>query len=537
MKKTVLLILSVVLLAVCLAFPSFAAGKVGDVNGDGNVTAADARLVLRHSASLEKLSEPYITYADADGNGKITAADARLILRVAANLDSFADEQQPLSEPTTTEPTTSEEPTTENIVDSKEAILAKYTEVMNHLKKNATTYVKKEYQDLIDVDFSNPTLSEIANSLLHSFLITESKAEIQHRDDYEQIPVIGCESGCLLTDASALKTASMSVDGGKTTITLVLHDETNPKPTEYGAAVSPSNTGAVFNPVGQEEIMDAFGGLSTYVELNKCDLHYSECTATLVFDSDTLYVESLEQVMNIAFDMNIKVGFQNESCRLSLRNVMQINNVNYDKNNVQDPDEKPVTEIRKDDEVILPEDVQAFMSDEYYLDCSFSTRDGSIESVKMCVTADTEYTIYSDVGFEFGLYNDSKKIYVTLPEKGIYTPLSNTMMKALRMTLDSMDLGILDTDDSELTAVTSYTQKSADGSEITKFVFEYDNGIKIVLYTSNDKLSNAEYYNNGVLVFSMQIYSITKDMPQNMIAPIKSMKKVSATSFLASFVR
>ena len=58
-----------------------------DVNGDGNINAADARIALRASAKLEVLEGSRFTAADVDKNGKVTAADARLILRKAAKLD------------------------------------------------------------------------------------------------------------------------------------------------------------------------------------------------------------------------------------------------------------------------------------------------------------------------------------------------------------------------------------------------------------------------------------------------------------------
>lgn len=61
--------------------------KLGDVSGDGKITASDARKVLRFAASLETYDEETGTIADVDGNEKITASDARKILRVAANLD------------------------------------------------------------------------------------------------------------------------------------------------------------------------------------------------------------------------------------------------------------------------------------------------------------------------------------------------------------------------------------------------------------------------------------------------------------------
>ena len=59
----------------------------GDVDGDGQVTAADARLALRAAVGLESLSEAQIAAGDIDGDGKLTAADAREILRQAVGLE------------------------------------------------------------------------------------------------------------------------------------------------------------------------------------------------------------------------------------------------------------------------------------------------------------------------------------------------------------------------------------------------------------------------------------------------------------------
>ena len=45
-------------------------------------------MILRHSAKLENLSDSVIPVADADGNGKVSATDARLVLRFASKLIS-----------------------------------------------------------------------------------------------------------------------------------------------------------------------------------------------------------------------------------------------------------------------------------------------------------------------------------------------------------------------------------------------------------------------------------------------------------------
>ena len=61
----------------------------GDVDDDGSITAADARLALRRAVQLETFEADSAKYlaADVDKDGAVTASDARLILRKAVNLD------------------------------------------------------------------------------------------------------------------------------------------------------------------------------------------------------------------------------------------------------------------------------------------------------------------------------------------------------------------------------------------------------------------------------------------------------------------
>lgn len=62
---------------------------LGDVNGDGVLTAQDARLILRYVASLEQFSAGQLAASDIDSDGKVTAADARLALRISAQLEDI----------------------------------------------------------------------------------------------------------------------------------------------------------------------------------------------------------------------------------------------------------------------------------------------------------------------------------------------------------------------------------------------------------------------------------------------------------------
>lgn len=61
--------------------------KLGDIDMNGKITAADARILLRYTAKLTDLTAAQKKLSDVNKDGKITAADARLVLRVSAKLE------------------------------------------------------------------------------------------------------------------------------------------------------------------------------------------------------------------------------------------------------------------------------------------------------------------------------------------------------------------------------------------------------------------------------------------------------------------
>ena len=65
---------------------SFAVSPTGDIDDDGLITPADARMVLRCAVKLEELTAYQIAIGDIDMDGEITTADARLVLRLAVGL-------------------------------------------------------------------------------------------------------------------------------------------------------------------------------------------------------------------------------------------------------------------------------------------------------------------------------------------------------------------------------------------------------------------------------------------------------------------
>lgn len=92
------LLLAAALLVTALPFNASAATVIcGDLDGDGMIAAADARLLLRWSVGLEteeslakdcaKPNYDFNKAADVDLDGNITAADARAVLRASVGLE------------------------------------------------------------------------------------------------------------------------------------------------------------------------------------------------------------------------------------------------------------------------------------------------------------------------------------------------------------------------------------------------------------------------------------------------------------------
>lgn len=86
--KTILSLLLTALLAVLESVPVFAF-LPGDLDGNGKISASDARTILRAAAFLDSLNANEQKTADIDGDGRVTATDARIALRIAASLDSI----------------------------------------------------------------------------------------------------------------------------------------------------------------------------------------------------------------------------------------------------------------------------------------------------------------------------------------------------------------------------------------------------------------------------------------------------------------
>ena len=97
--------IAAILLCVCmlLTLPVFAfAMQLGDIDGNGKVSAADARLALRAAVGLAVYTQgsDQFTAADVNQDGRVTASDARIILRAAVGLQILTTNPSPPTDKT-----------------------------------------------------------------------------------------------------------------------------------------------------------------------------------------------------------------------------------------------------------------------------------------------------------------------------------------------------------------------------------------------------------------------------------------------------
>lgn len=89
MKNRFFRIISIILTFLMIFSVNTAANGVlaGDLNRNGRIDAADARLALRYSVGLEEFDDELKIIGNVDGGEKITASDARIILRMSVGLE------------------------------------------------------------------------------------------------------------------------------------------------------------------------------------------------------------------------------------------------------------------------------------------------------------------------------------------------------------------------------------------------------------------------------------------------------------------
>ena len=219
------------------------------------------------------------------------------------------------------------------------AILTKYTELMNKAKTDSPGFNKVEYQAIPPekAQFEGKVFNTLL-PLIGNFFKDEETAranpEIKLKgESMEWFPIYHNEKGCLLTDASKIKSATCTeLPDGNVKITIVMNDEVNSEP-PGAAATSASSVGAICTPIEMQTVRDTLqndGAIKLVARNIDFELTYYDCTAELVYNPANNQLVSLDQFMHIL--INIKdgtVAFASAKGTAVLDNYMYINNFQY----------------------------------------------------------------------------------------------------------------------------------------------------------------------------------------------------------------
>lgn len=226
--------------------------------------------------------------------------------------------------PATTQPTINnqEQPTTipstektdENALPTgTEEILAKYTQLMNDAKASKVGYKKVEWQAIPEekAQFEGKVFGKIL-PLASNFFKSESDAKsepevVAKGGTMEWFPIYHNEKGCMLTDVSAIKSATCTkLPDGNVKIVIALYDEENSEP-PVEAPTCDSSVGSMFTPIEFASVRDILQNDPTVKFIIKdvdFDLTYYDCVAELTYNPETNQIVNLDQFMHLDIKIN-----------------------------------------------------------------------------------------------------------------------------------------------------------------------------------------------------------------------------------------
>lgn len=262
-KKTVGILLAVIAVLIILfgvMMCIFLGQGTGKIDGKNEKVTDAAGEVVRPGFGTTE-----ITVSDAEGNTRVVKTDKSLV--------------------------------------TPSQILSEYTEVMNKLKSDAPAFEMTRYQNLPTDKQNLGAVADMVLPIIEKFVTSKSAAEkVPYiAGNANMLPVKDSSYGCLLTDASAIKSAYceiMSDDIYK--LVIIFNDELNPAHLPAGAESSTGIINAVFDPYDAAEQITA---ISTMV-MSDINFNYTDCTVTLIYNHRTKQVQSLDMTMNIDITAN-----------------------------------------------------------------------------------------------------------------------------------------------------------------------------------------------------------------------------------------
>ena len=315
------------------------AAIMGSAGNNGGAAPADSGTPAAPAASPAPAADtPAVTQAPANNDAPAATQAPANDTPAAPAADTPAETQAPAQNDTPAAPeapAATEAPAAadDGLPHDNAGILALYTEVVNQFKVDSPEWNKVEYQEI-----TNANLGTVANTVLNlaaGFMTTEDKArsnpDFHTKGDsmHNNTPIPRNDKGCLLTDASVIKSASCTNNGdGTATIEITLIDELNPEPAAEDAATAPSYTGAMFAPMAKADIDKELAGIPG-LTVNGFTLTYTDCTTTVTFNTTDKHISDWHYIMNVDITADAKLFIATIKGSARLIDRMEYFNIKY----------------------------------------------------------------------------------------------------------------------------------------------------------------------------------------------------------------
>lgn len=272
--------------------------KKGDLNNDGKITAADARLALRLSVGLDEATDSLVYAGDLDGDGAVTAADARILLRISVGLEDYTIDDLM------------------NIPTTKFEVISTYANALKQASKYNLGYYKKVSNTI--------TGSDICNVHSKKLLAVAEKNSVNQTYKYLKNNQVAIDALPKLTiqDTSLIKNAKCVAVDGKYHVTIKFFDVQNCYLTvddqeykgsaPYFASMIPTVTGDVFyNAISANKWFGKFVADDDNLTANcvrKYALTYTNPTVNAIIDIKTGKPEYIELKVGYHFAVDGRVN-------------------------------------------------------------------------------------------------------------------------------------------------------------------------------------------------------------------------------------
>ena len=214
-------------------------------------------------------------------------------------------------------------------------ILTLYTKLVDDMKAAKPAYRLIEYQTLPEEHRNLGTIANAVMGIAEGMITTREKADADpsvhnQGDDPNNLPIKGNAKGCLLTDASKIKSASCKDNGdGTATLVITLIDEDDPRPVADGATSANNYTSAMFFPMDQAGIDNIVDKFKAVVTMNSLVLTYTECTVTIVFDTASQKIKTATYVEPVDIKVDGKAVFIPISGSARLIDTIEVTEIAY----------------------------------------------------------------------------------------------------------------------------------------------------------------------------------------------------------------